>query len=398
MADKQQLALIKQGVYEWNEWRKLCFSLNTFVIADLRGADLHKADLRDADLYRADLTGANLGGAYLDGAYLEEARMDGAHLRGAELCEANLGSARLSGANLNGAYLDRASLRGADLRDAQLRSAYLRGANLVGARLSRADLSRARMNSAKLTGAHLSRARLDGADLTGVDLSGADLRYVTLVGTQLAQTTISDCQVYGIAAWDLHLDGATQRNLVINSPGEPMITVDNLEVAQFLYLMLHNQKIRDILDTLTSKVVLILGRFTPKRKAVLDALREALRKHNYVPVLFDFEGPDSHDFTETVTLLARMARFIIADLTEPASIPQELQAIVPDVMVPVQPLIAQGTKSFAMFLDYRKYHWMLPIYRYASLDALLIALQEQVIAPAEAKAREVRQLRQPAGE
>jgi hypothetical protein len=52
---------------------------------------------------------------------------------------------------------------------------------------------------------------------------------------------------------------------------EPIITVDNIEVAQFIYLMLHNEKIRDVIDTITSKAVLILGRFTGERKAVLDA-------------------------------------------------------------------------------------------------------------------------------
>jgi len=48
--------------------------------------------------------------------------------------------------------------------------------------------------------------------------------------------------------------------------------------------------------------------------------------------------PDSRDITETVTTLARLARFIIADITDPKSIPLELQSIVPDVAVPVQPL------------------------------------------------------------
>jgi hypothetical protein len=66
-----------------------------------------------------------------------------------------------------------------------------------------------------------------------------------------------------------------------------------------------------------------------ERKAVLDALREELRKHNYLPILFDFELPERRNVTETVTQLARMARFIIADLTAPSSIPQELQAIIP---------------------------------------------------------------------
>ena len=33
--------------------------------------------------------------------------------------------------------------------------------------------------------------------------------------------------------------------------------------------------------------------------------------------------------TEMVTLLARMARFIVADLSDPSSIPKELEAVVP---------------------------------------------------------------------
>jgi len=68
-----------------------------------------------------------------------------------------------------------------------------------------------------------------------------------------------------------------------------------------------------------SKVVLILGRFSEERKPILDALREALRARRYVPILFDFSGPESRDTTETVTLLARMARFVVADLTDPGS-------------------------------------------------------------------------------
>jgi hypothetical protein len=126
---------------------------------------------------------------------------------------------------------------------------------------------------------------------------------------------------------------ATQQNLVITPEGEPEITVDNIEVAQFVYLLLYNQKIRAI-DAITSKAVLILGRFTHERKAVLDALRHELRKRDYLPILFDFDVPATRDITETVTLLARMSRFIIADLTDPSSIPKELEAVVPQLRCP----------------------------------------------------------------
>jgi hypothetical protein len=56
-------------------------------------------------------------------------------------------------------------------------------------------------------------------------------------------------------------------DLVITPPNESPIQVDNLEVAQFIYLLLNNEKIRDVIDTIGKKAVLILGRFTPHRKA-----------------------------------------------------------------------------------------------------------------------------------
>jgi hypothetical protein len=49
------------------------------------------------------------------------------------------------------------------------------------------------------------------------------------------------------------LEGATQQDLVITDWDEPTVAVDNIEVAQFIYLMLHNEKIRDVIDTIGKK-------------------------------------------------------------------------------------------------------------------------------------------------
>jgi hypothetical protein len=157
--------------------------------------------------------------------------------------------------------------------------------------------------------------------------------------------------------------------------------------------MLHNQKIRDVIDAIASKAVLILGRFKDERKAVLEALREELRKRNYLPILFDFAVPTTRDITETVSLLARMARFIIADLTDPSSIPKELEAIVPSLAVPVQPLLEGSSRPYAMFKDYWKYEWVLPVYRYEGLEPLLARLADKVIAPAEEKVKALEERR-----
>ena len=60
---------------------------------------------------------------------------------------------------------------------------------------------------------------------------------------------------------------------LITHRGEPDVTVDNIEVAQFVYLLLRNGKIRDVINTVARKGVLLLGRFTEGRMAVLDPRR-----------------------------------------------------------------------------------------------------------------------------
>jgi uncharacterized protein YjbI with pentapeptide repeats len=265
-----------------------------------------------------------------------------------------------------------------------LSRADLHAANLAGADFFRADFFRA-----DLCGANLHEANLHAADLAGACLERANLRTSVLVDTNFEGANLTGYSVYGIAAWNANLGGAHQSDLVITYGDEPMITVDNLEVAQFIYLLLHNEKIRQVIDTITSKAVLILGRFTPERKVVLDAIREELRRRNYLPILFDFEKPASRDLTETISTVAHMARFIIADLTEPSSLPKELEAIVPTLAVPVQPVIEGVTSPYAMFPDYWKYSWVLKVYRYESPERLIAALGDKVIAPAEVKVQEL---------
>src|SRR5260370_144793 len=283
--------------------------------------------------------------------------------------------------------LTRAKLSGADLNEANLRFANLSDANLSDADLRKADLRKADLRFANLSTADLSAADLSGADLSRADLSGA-----TLVGTKLTEATLTECRIYGISAWDIEVTGATQNSLVITPEDQPTITVDNLKIAQFIYLFLNNQEIRDVIETTAKKAVLILGRFTPERKAVLDTLRDELRRYDYLPIQFDFEKPSSHNFTETVSTLAHLSRFIIADLTDPSGIPQELYAIAPTLTVPIQPLLETSRSEYGIFSDLsHTYHWILPIYPYTSLDNLLASLQKNIIYPSPQKAQDLTQ-------
>lgn len=367
MANPEHLRLLTRGVADWNQWR----TDNTEIRPDLKGAGLRDADLREVNLSRANLMGADLF----------EARLSGANLSGATLTSASLPHADLSGADLSGAilpevHLGMATLTGSNLRSANLCDAYLRYAKLIGADLRKAELM---------------GANLREADLSEANLTGATLERSVLVNTTCNKAIFTGCRIYGISAWDLRLEEAQQTNLIITPWGEPEITVDKLEVAQFIYLLLNNPRIREVIDTITSKVVLILGRFTPERKVILDAIRERLRAKNYSPVVFDFEKPTTRDLTETVMTLASMAKFVIADLTDPKSIPHELMSFVEKFpSVPVQPLLlAAQQQEYAMFPHLKRYPWVMETVLYEDQETLLRSLESTVIFPAEQKAKEL---------
>jgi uncharacterized protein YjbI with pentapeptide repeats len=419
MANQEHLDILKQGVKTWNLWLKE----HKDIEPDFSRANLGRANLRAANLSHANLSGANLSGANLFFASLDHADLSDVDLSDADLSRADLIFADLSRATISRANLSRANLSGANLSEANLSGANLSGADfggnadLGGPNLGEATISGANLSGANLSGANLeikdhlrettlreanlSGHNLNNVDFSGMDLNGVNLNETSLIKTNFSHANLSNCSIYGIAAWDIQLDEHTvQKNLTITPPDQPAITVDNLKIAQFIYLLLNNQEIREVIDTIAKKAVLILGRFTPERKAVLDALREELRKQNYLPVLFDFDKPANRDLTETVSTLAHMARFIIVDLTDPSSAPHEVATVIPQTIVPVQPLLtlqplivegkAVERHEYAMFEDLRRrYHWVLPTFRYQDTADLLASLQEHIIDPAERKAQEL---------
>jgi uncharacterized protein YjbI with pentapeptide repeats len=407
MANQNHLDILSQGVTAWNRWREENPSVEE---PDLSETNLAGEELNGVNLSQARLMGANLNGAKLSRANLDGAVLELAHLNRADLSESTLIKARLPGAMLQHANLSYADMREAVFEQADLFRANLFRANLKGARLPgvilrnsdlrKADLSNAVLEAADLHEADLSNAILEGADLLeanfsgailkATNLRGANLMHAILVETDLENANLSGCAIYGISAWNLKLAGADQSNLKITRPSEPAVTLDNVKVAQFIYLLLDNKEIRDVIDTIGKKAVLILGRFTEGRKSVLDAIREELRKSGYLPILFDFDKPTSRDLTETIATLAHMARFIVADITDAKSIPQELQAIVPNLpSVPVQPIIARSANEYGMFEHFRRYPWVLKIYQYDDSSHLLAALRQEIIAPLEAKVTEL---------
>jgi len=437
MANSEQFKIIKEGAEVWNKWRDENDEIKPELLgADLGGADLSEADLREANLSGADLAGADLSDADLSGANLSDADLSHADLSGADLREvdfagtdlmfailrgakffdANLSYTNLAGADLMEGILRGADLSNADLVEANLSRANLAGANLYGADLSDADLSHADLSGADLGAANLSYADLSEANLIYADLSGADLveanlhlaklvganlnnsdltkanltkadlTKVTFVETNLEGADLSNSNIYGISTWNLKTNEKTiQLNLDITPWGEPHITIDNIEVAQFVYLLLNNENIRNVIDTIGKKSVLIIGRFTEECRAILHVIRDELRnRHNLLPIMFEFKPLSTQPTIRTLSTLAHLSRFVIVDFTDAKSILQELTKILDDLpTLPVQPILHERAALPPMADSFLILQSVLEPYIYSNKKKLIEDLPDKVIAPAD---------------
>lgn len=373
MANAGHIDIVRDRIDHWNEWRRK----NTKVVPDFAGADLSELNLAGANLAKADFSGAKLAGTNLGGANLNGADLTGAFLIRADLSGASLLQACMKGANLGQASLFRAKLVGAVLSQASF---------------FKADLSEADLSEANLEGANLQEAIMERTNLRSANAANANFCFATLLRANLENAVLDNCAVYGASLWDVNLSESRQRDLDIMPAQQPVLSVDGLQTAQLVGMLLHHEKARYEVFSITLNTVLVIGRFPPERKPVLMAIKEALRRGDYSPLVLDFHLPGSGDKNEIVKTLGRMSRFVIADLTDDRRIAETLDAVVHFLpSIPIQPIGQKGREQGIVDSHYHKYRWVLPSWRFTDPDDLAEKIGREVIAPAEQKAAEIRQ-------
>jgi hypothetical protein len=313
-------------------------------------------------LTQADLTGASLEGANLEHVTARNALFDHVKAGGANFEVSTLRGARFRHAGLRRARFHRAYLRETDLSDADLGLAWLRFANFERARCLRTDFS------------------------------GADLRYASMVETDLRGAVLRDVQVFGISAWRTKTDVDTRQDLMVGSGAgtEIPLRAHDLQTAQLLNLMLQGDGVRQVLDSVTSKLVLVLGSFSPDEKSVLDALRRELLGRGYLAVTFDFERPSSRDYAETVLSLVGMSRFVIADFTNAKEVRAEVgQARQQYRRVPIIPILREGAPPPVTMINSFSPEDLQLLVKYTDTEHLLQILDASVLSPAEERASRI---------
>lgn len=350
-------AIEKNNISIWNNWRRS----NSHVKINLKGlrlfgVDLSKINLENADisnayLFRVDLEKSNLAGSNLSKSVAHICNFSEAVLTEAFLFDSDLSHSNFWHADLWKSNLASATLVGTIFRKAHLENANLDKSNIVGADLSYADLKNGKVSKATISESKLSMATLTQCDIREATVENSCLSGAICSKTDLRGSTLRNCSVHGISAWDIIVNEQTiQQNLVISPKDEPEISVDNLKIAQFIYMIRNTGEISKVLDLVSSKLVLILGNFSNEYKPYLNIVKHEFTLQGYAPVIFDFKGPAHLDTMETVSAIAHLSGIIVADLTNAKSVLQELQHIVPQLpSVSIYTLLHESRPLEGMF-------------------------------------------------
>lgn len=189
MAREEHVAILKQGVDVWNQWR----AENPELQPDLSRVNFWSLEPGDPYLMEA------LWNVWFPDpmAYsLKNVNFDSTNLRGVCLSSADLRGARLNHADLSFADLRHATVDQAHLTNATLKAVKLNRLQASQADLSSADLENSDLSEAYLNGANLTKAHLKGVNFTGATLHGADLTQAILQWSLLVDVDL--CNIKGL--------------------------------------------------------------------------------------------------------------------------------------------------------------------------------------------------------
>jgi uncharacterized protein YjbI with pentapeptide repeats len=323
----------------------LKFFKANFIHADLSGSDLRRSYFTTNDFLKANISNANL----------EEAVLARTKFRKAKILKSNIKKTKLMGADFNEADLRESCFIGSDLTNSKFDKA-----NLSEVDFSETILRFCSFQETNLRKANLSKAIIKGSiflksDLSYVNMEDTDFSACSIISTNISSTKLKNSYIYGISTWDIETNKKTvMKDLVINR--DPLITVNDIEIAQFIYLIINNKKISNVITSMRTKTVLILGSFDSKTRLILNKIKELLPNYDLIPIVFNFKPPLEQREIETIKTLALLSKFVIVDLSERSGQYFEV-SIVPNTPVPFVTIAFEGTIPSRMLEGLNVFDW-----------------------------------------
>jgi uncharacterized protein YjbI with pentapeptide repeats len=174
MANEEHLAILQQGVNEWNKWRKE----NPEIEPDLSNATLYEQNLNYVNLSNSNLSGIILTGSELKGADFSNSSLYKAFLNDTFLMrtvffETHAKYANFLGSNLSRSIFIESEFYKTDLSNTNLSDSYLFKSNLSFSNLFSANFSGSIIRNVNINNASFKKCRLDSTIFVGIDFRSA---------------------------------------------------------------------------------------------------------------------------------------------------------------------------------------------------------------------------------
>ena len=192
---------------------------------------------------------------------------------------------------------------------------------------------------------------------------------------------MTDCRFDDAVLAGFYGEGVRVSNLSLTPADEAGLLVDDLEMVQLMEALLMKSRWHDLFAARSLRLVLVLGSFAGWRRDHLDALREVLRRRDYVPVVVDLENRVGRKLREGIGNLAHLARFMIADLAGSREFVGHIRTFGLAIRtLPLQSIVPEGEE----FIEIPGVPAQEP-YRYRDTEHLIETFDECVLHPIEEK-------------
>lgn len=259
--------------------------------------------------------------------------------------------------------------------------------------LKHASFNQVTFSEVGFSGSILTNCIFKHCILEKLDLYGA-----SLINSEFYDSSIIDCDIFGANIWSIKTENTVQRDLKMpykeqkNDSDKEQITIDDIELGNIVYLLAVNSNFTKFIDQSKSSFVLVLGRFG-ENITRLNSIKKKLREEKFSPIVFDFKSPNTLDLIEVIILLSLLSKFIIVDLSEPRSVPAELQSILSTLMIPVVPILYKRSTVYGTYSFTNRYKWVLPVLVFDDIKDVLSIFRKAIIDPANKVYEEILEIK-----
>ena len=245
---------------------------------------------------------------------LRHANFNDLDLENANFCNVNMAKATLFRSDSNSIKVTNSIASDSRWNKSKLQHSLFENCDLNHSNFSNADLHDATFINCKMNHVYFRNA-----NLTKSHFINCDLRHSNLNEVLIDEATFKNVKLYGASLWELKYNSLNANKIDLSRRGNQEIITDDIRFAPLIYL-LEDNKLVEIINTLKSNTVVILGADSQlEKKSLLEEIAKKSREFGYSPIIVkNLKEIDGESFTKKAIMYSLIAKFVIIENSYPS--------------------------------------------------------------------------------